>query len=109
MARTSKKPKDPQGLKDEIAMLRSLMRRVAALADGGCETPDLLRVAETIGSAGTRLAALLKAERELSGSEVASALDQVLEEMIDEIRAARAEKPGVPAEMAGTSLSAPAA
>ncbi|HHY88990.1 MAG TPA: hypothetical protein GYA06_08740 [Chloroflexi bacterium] len=82
------------GLTEEIAMLRVVLRRVMALADEGRPLPELLRIAETLGKAATRLATLLKAERQLGQGEVTSALDEVLEEMIAELRADSAKSRG---------------
>jgi len=83
-----------EGLQDEIAMLRVIIRRMKSLADEDRPLPELLRLCETFGRLSTRLAQLLKAERALGGgsSDVQSALDEVLAEMIQELRDADAGK-----------------
>jgi CRISPR/Cas system CSM-associated protein Csm2 small subunit len=83
----SRRKRPKQGLQEEISMLRSVIRRIVSMSDGGRELPELLRIVETLGKTSTRLATLLKADRQLETREdVSSALDEVLEEMIREIR-----------------------
>ncbi|HZW04602.1 MAG TPA: hypothetical protein VFF68_11790 [Anaerolineaceae bacterium] len=83
-----------EGLQDEINMLRVIIRRMKALADEERPLPELLRLCETFGHLSTRLAQLLKAERALDegGPDVQAALDEVLAEMIRELRDADAGK-----------------
>ena len=59
----------PEGLYEEISMLRAVIRRVDMLASEGCTLAELLRVLDTISIACTRLSALLKAEQSLCGGD----------------------------------------
>ena len=74
-------------LESEIVMLRIFMRRVLGLSTGVEEPDQALRLLQALGLAATRLAGLLKTQRELTGSEAQSlevfyrALNEVLEEM----------------------------
>lgn len=74
-------------LESEIVMLRILMRRVLGLSAGVDEPDQALRLLQAMGLAATRLAGLLKTQRELTGDESQSlavfysALNQVLDEM----------------------------
>lgn len=76
----------PDGLQDEIRMLRNLMRRIRALADEGRPLPELLRILETLGKSSTRLATLLKTERLLAGDEdFGQALNDALKDVIRDL------------------------
>lgn len=75
-------------LKEEIRMLRSVMRRVINLAEGGQSLDELLRVLDTFSSAATRLAKLLKAEQQFArdAENVGEILNQALSEVIDALK-----------------------
>jgi len=74
------------GLHDEIAMLRGIIRQATALADDGRPWNELLRILSAVGQASTRLAVLLKAQRELAQeSGLSEALNQALAEVIAEM------------------------
>lgn len=84
--RPRKKRSEPEisveGLANEIAMLRSLMQRVADLVDDGCQLGELLEVLETVGKAQTRLVTLLKAQQSLGGEAgFAALLNRALDEV----------------------------
>jgi hypothetical protein len=76
-------------LLEEIACLRSIMRRAAELADKESLSDEdlaLLQVVDSFGRASTRLANLLKTQRELgAGDDAAAALNQALAEAIKEL------------------------
>ncbi|MEA4907160.1 MAG: hypothetical protein GYA17_03585 [Chloroflexi bacterium] len=73
----------PQGLRDEIAMLRTFIRRVHALSEDGRSVDELLRILASVGQASTRLANLLRAERDLgSTQDLSQALNEALEQVI---------------------------
>jgi hypothetical protein len=77
------------GLVDEIAMLRVSMRRVFE-ASGGEQGPEEARLAlGALGLAASRLASLLKTERELTGGNdlVYNAISEALSQVLDEMRA----------------------
>jgi hypothetical protein len=74
------------GLHDEIAMLRGIIRQATALVDEGRPWNELLRILSAVGQASTRLAVLLKAQRELAQeSGLTEALNQALSEVIAEM------------------------
>lgn len=76
----------PDNLREEIAMLRILMRRVMALADEGHALSDVLRLLDCVGKASTRLGTLLKTERLLDErQDMAGALNEALAEMINDL------------------------
>lgn len=76
----------PAALRDEILMLRSVMRRVMALADEGRPLAELLHILDSLSKASNRLANLLKAERQLDeNQDVAEALNEALAEVIREL------------------------
>ncbi|RPI23015.1 MAG: hypothetical protein EHM70_23070 [Chloroflexota bacterium] len=58
---------NPNGLKDEIAMLRVATRRVMDLADGLDTLDEAIVVLRALGLAASRLAGLLKTQKALSG------------------------------------------
>lgn len=77
------------GLAGEAAMLRVMTRRVLALAGGVEDLDEAVRVLRALGVACARLAALLKAEKELAGEGEAharAAISQALTEVVDELR-----------------------
>ncbi|NPV77512.1 MAG: hypothetical protein HPY59_14220 [Anaerolineae bacterium] len=75
-------------LQDEIQMLRSVMRRVIALADEGRSLEELLHVLDTLSSAAARLARLLKAEQDFSKEteDIGEILNQALGEVIETLK-----------------------
>jgi hypothetical protein len=74
-------------LREEIAMLRGVMRRVEALTADDCSLAELLRILSTLGQASTRLATLLKAEKMLDASQdVSQVLNQAIEEVLQELK-----------------------
>ena len=81
-------PEEPQGLKEEIAVLRGLNRRVSAQVDEVDLDEDLISLVEAVGKSYTRLATLLKTDRMLvgdEGNEMVDALNQALTEMTKKI------------------------
>lgn len=89
-ARSAKTSDLPDGLRDEIRMLRNLMRRIKALADEGRPLPELLRILETLGKSSTRLATLLKTERLLAGDEdFGQALNEAVKDIIRDLAGER--------------------
>lgn len=89
------KPREPRQdtppeavLRDEIQMLRSVMRRVIALAGEGRSLEELLHVLDTLSSAAARLARLLKAEQDFSKEteDISEILNQALGEVIDTLK-----------------------
>jgi hypothetical protein len=78
-----------EDLLEEIACLRSIMRRAAELADKESLSDEdlaLLQVVDSFGRASTRLANLLKTQRALGGGDdAAAALNQALAEAIKEL------------------------
>lgn len=75
-------------LRGEIQMLRSVMRRVIALADEGRSLEELLHVLDTLSSASDRLARLLKAEQHFSKEteNIGEILNQALGEVIETLK-----------------------
>jgi hypothetical protein len=74
----------PEDLRDEIELLRVIIRRVSLLADEGRTLEELLRVLNTTSIACTRLAGLIKAQHSLeedSGTALSEALKAVLSDM----------------------------
>ncbi len=70
-------------LREEIAMLRAILRRVHDQAGAAQSTSDLLRILDGLSRASVRLAELIKAQRELDESQsAAGALSEALEEVI---------------------------
>ncbi len=84
----------PEGLVNEIAMLRWLMQRVTDLVDEHCELGELLEVLEKVGRAQTRLVTLLKAQQTLGGEEslttyINRALNELNQELDQDLAARR--------------------
>ena len=75
-------------MRGEIQMLRSVMRRVIALADEGRSLEELLHVLDTLSSASDRLARLLKAEQHFSKEteNIGEILNQALGEVIETLK-----------------------
>ena len=79
----------PEGLGEEINLLRVLIRRVFAQADANAQTLDEWTAAlAALGAASNRLAALLRAQAELgqAAGDVAGVLNAALAEVTKEIR-----------------------
>jgi len=75
-----------ESLQGEIAMLREVMRRANRRLEEIDGLDDLLRLMENLGKAATRLAGLLKAERQLGGHEdLTQSLHHALAEVIREL------------------------
>ncbi len=70
-------------LSSEIAMMRVVIRRVFEAAEDCAELEAWVNVLRSLGAASTRLAGLLKAQKQLAGggSEIAEALSQALREV----------------------------
>ena len=58
-----------EGLMDEVAMLRVMMRRMMALADGCEDLNEFVNVLGVLGMSATRLAGLLRVQKMLGGDE----------------------------------------
>lgn len=86
--RTAAPPPAPsaESLQGEIAMLREVMRRANDRLEEISGLDDLLRLMENLSKAATRLAGLLKAERQLGGQEdLSQSLHHALAEVIREL------------------------
>jgi hypothetical protein len=76
-------------LSGEIRSLRALAKRVAVWGDAPqIKLEDLLKILEFHGRASTRLAKLLREERDLEkGPDANSLLDEVIDEVLEEMKA----------------------
>ncbi|MBE3038697.1 MAG: hypothetical protein IMZ62_07785 [Chloroflexi bacterium] len=75
-----------QGLQDEIAMLRAMIRLLRELAYEERPLPERLRIYDALGKLATRLGTLLKTERALDeGQDLTGTLSQALAEVIHEL------------------------
>jgi hypothetical protein len=75
-------------LGEAVNMLHEVMRQVASLADEESSMDERLDVLDGLGKASTRLATLLKTLKTLGGSsELTSAFDQALNELLQEMGA----------------------
>lgn len=73
------------GLRDEITMLRQIIRQVTALADEERPLSEMLRILDKLSASCSRLATLLKTERALADDDQAiQAFKHALAEMIDD-------------------------
>ena len=74
------------GLRDEISLLRVQIRRLVELAEGQTDLKEAIQTLTAIGLACTRLAGMLKAQRELGGdgSSDARALSEALNDVLKE-------------------------
>lgn len=76
----------PDSLRDEIAMLRVVIRRVVSLAEEGKPPAELLSILDKLGTASLRVANLLKTQKLLgNGSEPSVVIHQALSEVIKEM------------------------
>lgn len=76
------------GLSDEIALLRVIIRRVFEYADTGAQDLDTWSQAlNTLGSASTRLAGLLRTQQLIAGesTDVVSVLSQAIGEVAHDL------------------------
>jgi len=72
-------------LKEEISMLRSIMRRILTMAKEGEPVSELLKILDTVSKASTRLATLLKTQRQLeSVQDLTAVLNQAIQEAMTE-------------------------
>lgn len=76
-------PNSPGILDEEIKMLKTITRRVFELADGVEELGQAVSLLGALGTASTRLANLLKAQKSLGGEQdpVMAALTDALDEI----------------------------
>ncbi len=78
---------EASSLENEITLLRVMIRRTMALADGIEDLKEATRVLDELGAAANRLANLLKAQKSLSEShtqmadEISAAIQQVNAEL----------------------------
>ncbi|NPV55226.1 MAG: hypothetical protein HPY76_00935 [Anaerolineae bacterium] len=85
--RSRKTTRDSQRLDVEIAMIRNLIERLALEAGQSDNLPDLVRVLNAISQASTRLAALLKDNRQLAeDQDLSGALQSAISEVAEELR-----------------------
>ncbi len=84
---------DVRGLRDEIRMLRAVIRRVGGLADEGRSMEDLLDLLDGLSAACSRLANMLRTEQFLSTQEIAGLLNQRLSGVIEDLRQERRTPP----------------
>lgn len=95
---TSTAPATPpeDGLEKEITILRQMLAQVAAMCDAQAGTrslAEMLRVLDILSMASTRLATLLKAQQAL-GHDWGMRFEQVLAEVIEEVRTPPPPAPG---------------
>lgn len=89
---SSEKEPESGSLQEEINMLRTLMRLVETLANEGKPVGELLKLLDILGKSSTRLASLLRAQRELcEEKEFGSVFNQALSEVIKELGISDAE------------------
>jgi hypothetical protein len=89
---SKEKETESGSLQEEINMLRTLMRLVENLADEGKPVGELLKMLDILGKSSTRLASLLRAQRELcEENEFGSVFNQALAEVIKELGISNAE------------------
>jgi hypothetical protein len=83
----NREPREAQGLKEEIAMLRELNRWIVEdLEEDSPQPAARVRALEALGKSYTRLAALLRTEQKLGGTGLMpDALSQALKEVTQEI------------------------
>jgi hypothetical protein len=79
------------GLQNEVAMLRVMIRRVVNLASSGEAASDFetaIVALNTLGAASTRLAGLLRMERMITGdnTQVSGVLSKALDDVLSELR-----------------------
>jgi hypothetical protein len=77
---------EPGSVKEEIAILRVITRRVAEMADDQMPPDQILEIYNAIGAMCMRISTLLRTEAMLGGSEdsvqtMISAIDSVVEDM----------------------------
>ena len=69
-----------EGLTDEIALMRVMMRRVLDAADGETEKKDLI---DTLGTSSTRLSLLMRAQAQINNhqTDIANLIIDAIEEV----------------------------
>lgn len=83
-----------QHLDEEIALIRDLIDRLTLEAAQTTDLPELARVLNAVSQASTRLAALIKANRQLADDEdLAGALQTAINEVADELRLKALQEP----------------
>ena len=74
---------------EEIRMVRAVMQLVMSMTDEPHTLAELLKLLDSLSMASTRLATLLKADRQLSKTEdLSEALNEALAELLNEMRIA---------------------
>ncbi len=76
----------PEDLRDEIELLREIIRRVALLVDEGRTLEELLGILRTTSIACTRLSTLIKDQHSLE-QDGSAALSQALKAVLHDMRA----------------------
>jgi hypothetical protein len=80
----------PLPLQEEAEMLQTLIRRLFDMADGAQSMDELIDALRALGVGSTRLAALLRAQKQLqgqAGDETLQAINEALSEVLGELRA----------------------
>ncbi|MEI8132170.1 MAG: hypothetical protein WCG34_07040 [Leptolinea sp.] len=73
-------------LQSAVSMLQCLLPRVVELADEGKSLKELLQILDTVGKTSSRLSALLKTQKQMTGGEnLADFLNQALAEVVQEL------------------------
>lgn len=77
----------PQGLKDEIALMRVIIRRAMVLSEEGRAPAEVMEALDKVGMAAQRLANMLRTQKTLEGesSDVGAALNRALSEVVKEM------------------------
>lgn len=77
----------PQGLKDEISLMRVIIRRAMVLAEEGREPAEVLEALDKVGMAAQRLSNMLRTQRllEEEDSDVGAALNRALDQVVKEM------------------------
>jgi hypothetical protein len=72
-----------EGLTDEIALMRVMMRRVLDAADGETEKKDLIDTLATLGTSSTRLSLLMRAQAQINNhqTDIANLIIDAIEEV----------------------------
>jgi len=79
----------PEGLRDEIELLREIIRRIGQLLDEGRTLEELLRALNTTSIACTRVLTLIKAQHSLE-EDGSAALSRALKAVLSDMRAKHA-------------------
>jgi replicative DNA helicase len=82
-----RQPDETQGLVEEIAMLRELIRVVHALAESESSPEELLKILDRVSAASNRLASMLNTDLKLkAGLETFDALNRSLARMLEKMQ-----------------------